>query len=312
MELTIPGAILSCGVDIEVLPEISAKYAIAETEMTPEEARQMISITGGTVTSQPQFEYPGGNSSQGFPREPGPFIQSRLPETIPSFKIGKYEVTRELWYEVYTWSKTNGYSFGSYSWTAPSGDQNFLPIQMVSCKEAVIWCNAYSEKTGLTPVYYKDAGKTAVLRDTSASQYANISLMEDADGYRIPTPALWEYAARGGDVDGPQWNYRWPGTDTFSAVKQYAWADQIRTYDVYNNEIPVGILLPNAAGIHDMGGNIHEWTVKTDDRDPSQTVTRGGANNRDASRSAFDAAREERRWDSSRDIIGFRVISHVE
>jgi formylglycine-generating enzyme required for sulfatase activity len=80
---------------------------------------------------------------------------------------------------------------------------------------------------------------------------------------------------------------------------------------VYNNEIPVGILAPNYAGIYDMAGNLHEWTVKTDERDESQTITRGGANNRDAVRSGFDAPREERRWDSSRDIIGIRVISHV-
>jgi formylglycine-generating enzyme required for sulfatase activity len=334
MEITIPAAALKCGVAIRAIPEISTKFCIANELMTLEKAKEMVDITGGTVVTQPEFTYLGGlssaNSGTAYPREAGPFHSDNLPVTVPSFKIGKYEVTRALWYEVYAWSidaarGDNIYNYRGWSWADPSSsNRKFFPITHISCQEAVVWCNAYSEKTGLTPVYYKtvsvEGGGTEdiVLRDKlSVSTYSTLTVHNDANGYRVPWPSEWEYAARGGVINGPQWNYKWPGSNEddaehdFPDVRRYAWVDQLRFYDVYNNEIEVGILLPNAAGIFDMAGNVHEWTVKTDNLDPSQTITRGGSNNRDASRNSFDSLPQDRTWSSSRDIIGLRIISHV-
>jgi formylglycine-generating enzyme required for sulfatase activity len=323
MEIIIPAAAIKCGVPIRAIPEISTKFCIANELMTLEKAKEMVTITGGTVTTQPLFTYLGGlssdNSGTAYPREVGPFHSDNLPVTVPSFKIGKYEVTRALWYEVYAWSLQNGYSYGGWSWADPSSsNRKFFPMTHISCQEAVVWCNAYSEMTGLTPVYYKTvSGEDIVLRDKLlVSNYSTLTIHENANGYRVPWPSEWEYAARGGVIDGTQWNYKWPGSNEndvehdFPDVRRYAWVDQLRFYDVYNNEIEVGILLPNAAGIFDMAGNVHEWTVKTDHLDPSQTITRGGSNNRDASRNSFDSLPQDRTWSSSRDIIGLRIISH--
>jgi hypothetical protein len=81
MEVTIPGTMLKCGAEIRAVPEISVKYCIAETEMTAEKARKMVTISGGEVTAEPGYEYDGGMSSAhsgtSYPREPGPFYGGR-------------------------------------------------------------------------------------------------------------------------------------------------------------------------------------------------------------------------------------------
>jgi formylglycine-generating enzyme required for sulfatase activity len=313
IKVIVPASFLKCNVDVEADPEISAKYVIAESAMTDAEMKTMVPITGGRVNFQPPYTYIGQDSSKGFPREPGPFYGSRIDITIPDFQIGKYEVTQQLWGEVYNWAIAHEYDFGAYSWTVPSEDKKYFPKQHISCKEAVMWCNAYSEMTDREPVYFCPDVSTvfkSIEAGGASLVYAEIHVKEDADGFRVPTPEIWEYAARGGDINGAAWYYRYPGTNNLAEVSRFAWVDKIRTYDAYNNEVRVGLFEPTAPGLYDMAGNLHEWTVKADSADPSQTITRGGANNRDANYCAFDwVDRTERRWSASRDIIGFRVVT---
>ncbi len=77
---------------------------------------------------------------------------------VSGFYMDKYEVTKALWDKVKAWSMTNGYSF------AGSGNATNHPVQGVSWYNAVTWCNARSQKEGLTPCYYTDAGLTTVYK----------------------------------------------------------------------------------------------------------------------------------------------------
>ena len=74
--------------------------------------------------------------------------------------MGKYEVTKAQWDEVYQWAITNGYVFDF----GASGKAADHPVKQVTWYDAVKWCNARSEKEGLVPAYYTSAGLTAVYR----------------------------------------------------------------------------------------------------------------------------------------------------
>jgi formylglycine-generating enzyme required for sulfatase activity len=325
MEITIPGSALACGVPVRVVPEITAKYAIAETPMTVAEARTMIPITGGTVTTQPTWVYGAGTSSTGFSREAGPFAQKWLPVTVPDFKIGKYPVTEELWYEVFMWARSQGggneYNFGSYLiYTDPIPDRvKFFPKYRLSPREALIWCNAYSLKNGEQPAYYnkravtKEDGTIELNAAGIIKRYENTGNgMDDIyvdmeHGYRLPVPSEWQYAARGGVINGQEWDYRWPGTNTQAEVKDYGWINELGIYSADHNMIPVGILKPNAAGLHDLIGAVREWMGRMDTADPSRCMTMGGQYNSNALGCAFDAEHEDRSWDAGRNYLGFRL-----
>jgi formylglycine-generating enzyme len=179
--------------------------------------------------------------------------------TVSAFYLGKNEVTKALWDEVRTWGTANGYT----DLAAGAGKAANHPAQTISWWDVIKWCNARSQKEGLTPVYTVSG---AVMKTGTTAPTVNWS----ANGYRLPTEAEWEKAARGG-VSGKR--FPW-GTDTISHSQANYNASSGYSYDLsgsVNNchpsyatgswpyTSPVGAFAANAYGLHDMAGNMFEW-----------------------------------------------------
>ncbi len=154
-----------------------------------------------------------------------------------------------------------------------SDSEKLHPVIHVSWNDAVAFCNWLSEKEGLQKAY--------------SGSGSSIRCDFNANGYRLPTEAEWEYAARGGNTSK---GYKYSGSNDLDAV---GW------YGAYNNDgnrtreegtSPVGKKQPNELGIYDMSGNVWEWcwdwkgeyssSNQTDPRGPnsgSYRVLRGGS-----------------------------------
>lgn len=185
--------------------------------------------------------------------------------TVSAFVMDANLVTYALWTEVYKWAITNGYVFAH----AGAGKGADHPVQMVDWYDVVKWCNARSEMSDKTPCYYTDANRTTVYR-TGNIDLANNYVKWDANGYRLPTEAEWERAARGGK-DG--FRFPWAG-DTISQKKANYFCNTLN-YDYDEGPTtgyhpsyrsgsmpytsPVGKFAPNAYGLYDMAGNVEEW-----------------------------------------------------
>jgi formylglycine-generating enzyme len=179
---------------------------------------------------------------------------------VSAFYLDTNLVGYTQWQSVYAYATNHGYNFAN----AGAGKAANHPVQTVDWYDAVKWCNARSQQAGLTAVYYTDAGMTQVYK---FGETANLYVNWTANGYRLPTEAEWEKAARGG-LSG----LRFPWGNTISETQANYYGFTSYSYDLgpngYNTLFtnaptpytsPVGFFAPNNYGLYDMAGNVLEW-----------------------------------------------------
>ena len=269
---------------------------------------------------------PGGSFTMGDTLRDG--VVDEFPThtvTVSAFYVDRFEVTKGLWDEVKTWAIEHGYSFDNDG----AGPGANYPVELLNWYDAVKWCNARSEKEGRAPVYYTDEARTRVYRAGQVN--VENSWVNWNGGYRLPTEAEWEKAARGGLS---RKRFSWGDTITHSDANYFSSSEY--PYDVsatrgshpsfdadpmpYTSPVGWFSARANGYGLQDVAGNVAEWCWDwyglyadgsvTDPRGPttgSYRVYRGGAwssNARDC-RSAYRG----HDWSVSKgDGLGFRSV----
>jgi len=185
----------------------AAGYSFGQDAAAPD---GMVRINGGTFSMGSPANEPEREDDE---------VQHQV--TVGSFYLGKYEVTQKEYQEVMG--------------TTPSGFKgDNLPVESVSWFDAVEYCNKRSQREGLTPAY----------TISGSGDNRTVTWNRNANGYRLPTEAEWEYACRAGTTTAYNTGA--------SITDNTGWYSDRKTH-------PVGQKPANAWGLYDMHGNVFEW-----------------------------------------------------
>ena len=192
----------------------------------------------------------------------GVFLNGRNVQLSP-FAMSQFEVTQELWEAIFNWNPSKFQ--GSENPPADGEIQNLRPVECITWYDAVNFCNELTKRTmGEEHCVYKIENASY---PNDYVEYADVSIDLSKKGYRLPTEAEWEFAARGGDPTKEEWKYAYAGVQT-NIAKDSFWnypdSTSLEEFGWYgcnsdSKTHEVGKKYPNTLGLFDMNGNVYEW-----------------------------------------------------
>jgi formylglycine-generating enzyme required for sulfatase activity len=228
----------------------------------------IIDIPGISTVSGLMVEIPGGEIELRDDR-----TKKKWNVKIEPFLLSRFPVTQGLYYEIL---KESPAAFKG----------NWLPVESVTWKDAVNFCNSLSIKSGLKPCYFFNGDSEEVTSDLNA------------DGYRLPTEAEWEYACKAGTTE-----IRYGDLDL---IAWYRDNSENMTHDV-------GMKDPNSWELYDMLGNVWEWCSDIYDEPVygSYRIFRGGGWHDDARGCMATNRRRSHPSSFKIDDLGFRIARNM-
>lgn len=231
--------LMSCGPSQN--NSVPVSNPVSTSAQTPVIKPEMILLQGG------KFQMGSNSSDSSADESPVHSV------TLNSFYIGKYEILQKEYLSMLT--------------PNPSRFKNddTLPVESVTWFDAIKYCNELSKKDSLPPAYNVKSGE---LLDASGKVTTDVTKVK---GYRLPTEAEWEYAAKGGDKSG---GFKYSGSNTVDEIAVYeanSYIKDISSPDYGTHK--AGSLKTNEQGLFDMSGNVWEWVQDWYDPYNSNTVT---------------------------------------